>query len=487
MSGDLTKILAGLKNLRILVIGDAMLDEYVSTVVERISPEAPIPVARITERSCVLGGAANVANNLIELGSNVDLLCVIGDDDNGRKLTEQATRRGINPDGIFVDSAKLTTTKTRIISQGQQMIRIDNESTQPILADLEQRIIQFVMGNLETYDGIIISDYLKGLLTESLVRRLIDLSRKSNKPILVDPKGNWLKKYVGATVVTPNKKETETVYGREIHSEQDFRDAASHLLKEAQCEAILITRGKDGMSLYQSDGKYEHIYSRVKEVYDVTGAGDTVSSVFGLALFSCYSYSEAAHIANIAGGIVVGKVGTATVSVSEIANYIGENINPSSSKIKSLEQLIVILDEKRKKKGKKIVFTNGCFDLLHIGHIKLLEQAKNLGDELVVAVNSDSSVRALKGEDRAFVPELDRAYIISALSCVDYVVIFSEPTPERLISELRPDILVKGADYEREEIVGREFVESYGGRVEQIPLVEGISTSSLIRRVKSTK
>lgn len=478
------QILAAFKKLKVMVIGDAMLDEYIHTTVERTSPEAPVQVARAQKRSYALGGAANVAGNLAKLGAQVDMACVIGSDENGKKLQQILAENGIDTEGIFVDAARPTTTKTRIIAGRHQMLRVDDEDTSPISKKISDRIMQFAQNRLPDGNGVIISDYLKGTLTNALLKSLISLARKNKKPVVVGPKGTSYQKYRGADVIIPNTLEAAAAYGKELKNDEDFKKAARFLLEQLQCRAILITRGADGMSLYQHNGDYEHIPTISREVYDVTGAGDTVLSAFGLALFGGASYPDAASLANIAAGIVVGKSGTATASADEIISSLEEEASSFDRKFKTLKQLKTILDEK-KKQQKRIVFTNGCFDLLHIGHIKLMEEAKKLGDELVVAINSDTSTRALKGAGRPIIPEMERAHIISALSYVDHVIIFSEPTPEKLIKELKPDILVKGADYKPEEVVGREIVEDYGGRVVLVPLVKDKSTSRLLRNIVS--
>lgn len=479
------EILAAFRNLKVLVIGDAMLDEYVGTTIERVSPEAPVQVARAEKRSYTPGGAANVANNLARLGAQVAIACVTGDDEKGEILRTVLARNGISTDGVLVDTERPTTTKTRIMAGRYQMLRVDDELDRPIPAKITRSIMRFMEARLPSYNGVIVSDYSKGVLTDGLLKRLISLSHKKNKPVVIGPKGNSFDKYRGADVIVPNTAEVTAVYGQRLASEDDFKDAARHLLGQTQCKAILITRGEAGMSLYQDNGDYDHIFNKAKEVYDVTGAGDTALSVVSLALFSGASYSDAAKLANIAAGIVVGKVGTATVNVDEINDTMASEASPFDRKVKNLARLKAILDEK-KKQGKRIVFTNGCFDLLHIGHIKLLEQAKNFGDELVVALNSDSSTSALKGAGRPLIPETERAHIISSLSSVDYVIIFSELTPETLIRELKPDILVKGADYKAAAVVGKEIVQSYGGRVVLVPLVEDKSTSRLIEKLHRT-
>jgi len=478
------EILDEFKRMKVLVIGDAILDKYIHTNVDRISPEAPVQVAKAVKRDYVLGGAGNVANNLVKLGAYTDIACVIGNDEKGKILKQELTKNGIGTDGVFIDNDRPTTIKTRIMAGRHQMLRVDDELDLSISDELSKNIVELSEKIISSYDGVIISDYLKGVLTKGLLESLINIARKNNKPVIIGPKGKSFKKYAGADVIIPNLLEAATVYGKPVEAEDDLKNAARFILEQAKCQAILITRGADGMSLYQNTGDYTCITNKAREVYDVTGAGDTVLSVFGLAAFSGASYIDAAKLANIAAGIVISKVRTATVSVDEISNSIDEEISPFNRKVKTLEQLKKIVNDK-KRQEKSIVFTNGCFDLLHIGHIKLLEQAKPLGDELIVAINSDSSIHDLKGPGRPIIPEAERAHIISSLSSVDYVIIFSESTPINLIQELKPDILVKGADYKPEDIVGKDIVESYGGKVVQIPLVEDKSTSRLIKKIAS--
>ena len=479
----LSTILPKLRGQNILVIGDLMIDEYLWGKVERISPEAPVEVVEIEKEDRTLGGAGNVVKNLVSLHANVYIGSVIDAGRNGDLILTKLERLGVPLNGLFKDSSKISSVKTRIISSenNQQILRLDRETRTPINKENEDKIINFVEATMNKCGAVIISDYMKGVLTERVLRETIQLARDCNVATIVDPKGDNYQKYCGATVITPNKREIAAALGIMIKGEDELRKAGKEILTQLDAEAILITRGKEGMTLFQRDKEVIDIPTRAKEVYDVTGAGDTVVSVLGVGIASGLSFEDAAEIANIAAGIVVGKVGTATVSIEELLEYEGPR-RAHAKKLKQRRELKTLVEQERLV-GKTIVFVNGCFDLLHVGHVKLLEEAKSLGDVLVVGVNSDKSVRRLKGDKRPVMTEEERARMLTALDCVDYVTIFQEDTPLKLIKELKPDILVKGRDYKRSEVIGREVVESYGGRVELLELMEGISTSSIIARI----
>ena len=481
---ELKATISKFKQQNILVIGDLMVDEYLWGNVDRISPEAPVQVVDIDREEYTLGGAGNVVKNLVSLKANVYVASVIGDKENGNLILSELNKLGVFLSGIFKDSNRISSKKTRIISSAnnQQILRVDRETKSPIGKNDENKIINFVKANIDKFDVIIISDYLKGVLTRRVLKNIIRIARKHNKPITVDPKGEDYRKYWRSTIIAPNKKEAEVASKIAIKNENDLRKAGKKLLDEIETEAVLITRGKEGMTLFESAGKIINISARAKEVYDITGAGDTVVSLLGLGIASGLTYKESTEIANIAAGIVVGKVGTATVTPQEIFEYCNQQSTHFSNKLKEIEELKPIV-EQEKAKGKIIVFTNGCFDLLHVGHIKYLQEAKLLGDVLILALNSDSSVKRLKGDKRPLMSEEDRAHILSALDCIDYITIFDEDTPLKLIKELKPDVLVKGKDYKKSEVVGWKVVENYGGRVELINLVEDVSTSSIIDKI----
>jgi D-beta-D-heptose 7-phosphate kinase/D-beta-D-heptose 1-phosphate adenosyltransferase len=329
---------------------------------------------------------------------------------------------------------------------------------------------------------ILISDYLKGVLTEGLLQRIIALGRERGVPVVVDPKGSDYRKYRGATLLTPNRKEAQTAAGIAIVDEASLNRAGRKLREELDLEALVLTRSEEGMSLFSRDGREMHLPTEAREVYDVSGAGDTVLAVLGIGLGGGLELEEAARLSNVAAGVVVGKVGTSTVTPEEILEVVGRQHQDTDLKIKQRDALKVLLDDKRQR-GKTIVFTNGCFDLLHVGHVKYLQKARQLGDLLVLGLNSDASIRRLKGPKRPLIDQEERAHILAALDCIDYVVIFDEDTPLELISVLRPHVLVKGGDYTPEGVVGKEIVESYGGRVELIRFVDGRSTTSIVEKI----
>ncbi len=467
---------------KVLVIGDLILDEYIWGSVNRISPEAPVPILETKSEDLTLGGAANVANNLVVLGCEVTLVGAIGQDEKGDRLLELIEDRKINSDGIFRFVHRPTTSKMRVIAHNQQILRIDKEDNRPITEKTENKIIQFLEKTLPKVDGIICSDYQKGILTEEVVRKLIHRAQQLKKPVIVDPKSSDFSLYKGATILTPNLKEVERSVPIKINSQEDLGRAAEYLLNLTKAEALLVTRGKDGMTLYQNREKPVDIATEAREVFDVTGAGDTVVSVFAMAAFSGFEFEAAAWLSNMAASIVVAKVGTAVVTRNEINEVLQEEMFRSTQTVLQIYDVKKIVDL-AKSMGKTVVFTNGCFDIIHGGHIEFLEKAKALGDILILGLNSDKSVRGLKGEGRPIKSQDERANILSALKYVNYITIFDEETPENLISQIRPDILVKGDDYKVDEVVGREIVEGYGARVELIPIVKGLSTTNTVEQI----
>ena len=471
------------KRPKVLVVGDLILDEYIWGSVNRISPEAPVPVLESKSENLSLGGAANVANNLVGLGCEVYLVGGIGRDEKGDKLLELIKNRSIRTDGIYRFVHRPTTSKVRVIANNQQVLRIDKEDDRPITEETENKFIKYINDIIPKMDGVICSDYHKGILSEKISNAIMHRAKNSKKQVVVDPKGTDFHKYNGATVVTPNQNEVERVAPIKINSREDLDRAAEYLLSLTHSEGILVTRGKDGMIFYSKDKPFE-ISTVAKEVYDVTGAGDTVISVFGMSLFSGFSYEEAAWLANMSAGIVVGKIGTAVVTLDEINEYLKEEMLRTSNTVLGLNEVKQVVSL-AKSVGKSVVFTNGCFDLIHGGHIEFLQQAKKQGDILILGINSDESVRAIKGAGRPIKSQDERANILSALQDVDYITIFNEETPESLIREIRPDVLVKGDDYKLEDVVGREIVEGYGARVALIPIVKGLSTSSTVDKILS--
>lgn len=467
--------------LKILVIGDVMIDEYLWGEVERISPEAPVQVLDLKREESVPGGAGNVVRNLCSLGITTSLSSVVGTGPNGEYVAELMNELGVELSSLLCDAERPTSKKTRIIAANQQVLRIDREMRRPLSNRLEQELVKRIMAVMPSQDAVLISDYGKGVLTDFVLKQIIAHAKKINIPLFVDPKGNDFSKYTGATCITPNKKEAQAATGIELNDEPDIVEAGHTLLNICGSDAILITRSHDGMTLFMKGGEVHHIPTRAKEVYDVTGAGDTVLSVLGAGVAAGLKFPQAAELANLAAGIVVAKVGTSSVSTEEILGEAAGS-EPVLKKTGLLHEFLQKISLLRAEK-KKIVFTNGCFDLLHVGHIKYLQKARELGDFLIVAINSDDSVKRLKGEKRPLIREDERAMILSALECVDYVLIFKEDTPLSILERIRPDILVKGGDYTKEQVVGRELVEGYGGRVELISYVDNRSSSNLINRI----
>ena len=467
---------------KILVIGDLILDEYIWGGVSRISPEAPVPILETRSENLALGGAANVANNLVGLGCEVHLCGAIGQDEKGDKLLKTIHDRSIQTEGIFRFVHRPTTTKIRIIAHNQQILRVDKEDNRPITEETEKKLIQYINQVIPTMDGVICSDYHKGILTEKVIKAVMRKAQKSDKAVIIDPKNSDFSLYKGATVITPNLREVASSVPIKIKDQEDLGRAAEYLLNLTKAQAILITQGKDGMSLYKSKERLISIPTVAKEVFDVTGAGDTVISVFSMAMFVGFDYQEAAWLSNMAASVVVGKVGTAVVTLEEINEFLQEEMLRTSHTVLGLEELKKIISM-AKSTDKKVVFTNGCFDLIHGGHIEFLQKAKSLGDILVVGLNTDQSVKKLKGENRPIKNERERANILSALKYIDYITMFNETTPEKLIREIRPDILVKGDDYKIDEVVGREIVEGYGAKVELIPIVKGHSTTGTLEQI----
>ncbi len=467
---------------RLLVIGDLILDEYIWGAVSRISPEAPVPILETKSENLTLGGAANVANNLVALGCEVHLVGAIGQDEKGDKLLTLIEEKGISSKGIFRFVHRPTTSKIRVVAHNQQVLRIDKEDNRPITEETENRIIKYINKALPDMDIVICSDYRKGILTEKVFSAVSHRAKNSKKRVIVDPKSSDFELYKGATVITPNQFEVEKAVPIKIQDKIDLDRAAEYLLNLTHAEVLLITRGKDGMTLYPNKAKPVDIPTQAKEVFDVTGAGDTVASVLAMALAVGFNPEDSAWLSNMAASIVVGKVGTAVVTLNEINEYLQEEMLRTAHTVLKLEELKKIVSL-AKGTGKTVVFTNGCFDLIHGGHIEFLQKAREKGDLLVVGLNSDRSVKSIKGEGRPIKSEKERANIISALRYVDYITIFDESTPADLIREVRPDILVKGDDYAIDDVVGREIVEGYGAKVELIPVVQGLSTTNIVEKI----
>ena len=466
----------------LLVIGDLMIDEYVWGEVDRISPEAPVQVVAVKNEDYTLGGSGNVVSNLKALGASVTVLGVVGEGSNGKLLCNQLDAIGANTRGIIQEPGRHTTKKTRIIAEHQQVLRIDRETKKEISSATSKNIIRMAEKAIPEVDAILISDYGKGLITRSMIKRLVQIARAHNKPVIADPKGLDFTKYAGVNLLTPNKKEASLASGREITDAGSLADVGKTLLDKSGIEKLLITCGKDGMVLFEKDQKLFKISTRAQEIYDVSGAGDTVVAVLGLAVAAGLSVKKAVSLANTAAGIVVGKVGTAAVTLKELSEALKASADtvPKHKTLKELSELC----RKLQKDGKRIVLTNGCFDLLHVGHIKLFSASKKLGDVMIVAIDDDDSVRRLKGSGRPVIGVTERVGILSALDSVDHVVVFANAELDNVIKSIRPDILAKGNNYGSKDVLGREIVEGYGGRVELIPITEKISSTQIINTIK---
>lgn len=470
---------------RVLVVGDLMIDEYLWGEVGRISPEAPVPVVTVRNESYTLGGAGNVVNNLVALGADVSTVGVIGTGRTGGQLLTTLREKGLDTAGIFQEPQRPTTRKARIIAGSQQVLRIDWETRQEISPATLSAMMDCLEARIPEADVVLISDYGKGLLSRPVLKNLLAIAHRHDKTTIADPKGFDFSKYAGATLLTPNRKEAAQASGIEIIDGATLADAAGSLLEKIGIENLLITCGQDGMVLFRPDREPHRIRSRARQVFDVSGAGDTVLAVLGLAVATGASLEQAAAVANTAAGVVVSKVGTATVSEAELVRAMGRNADGPAGKQKTVSELSQIAGSLREK-GKRIVLTNGCFDLLHAGHVDLLAASRNLGDILVVAVDDDDSVRRVKGPGRPVIAARERVRILDAMDAVDYVVVFASEELEALIEAIRPDILTKGGNYAPEEVKGGEKVESLGGKVVLVPVSGNASSTRIIRDIRNS-
>jgi len=480
LPGIVALVESGWHNVRVLVVGDVMLDKYIWGDVQRISPEAPVPVVRATWHNERPGGAANVAMNLAGLGACVTVAGFGGGDTEQERLESMLAEAGVEP-ALSAVEAIPTTTKLRIFSGNQQMMRLDTEAAPSPSNAAYAELLKSVSTSLPNADIVVLSDYAKGVLTEVVCRFIIAEAGKLGVPVLVDPKQRDFSRYHGASTVCPNLKELAAATG-EPFSDIDRVLAAGHaMLASLDMEFMVVTLGDKGIAVLRKNSRL-HAPAVVRQVYDVSGAGDTVMAVLALALACQVEIETAAQLANLAAGIVVNKVGTVPIQREELLGALSQELALHlEEKILPLKRLLSRVATWRSA-GDSVVLTNGCFDILHIGHISLLEQARRKGDRLIVALNSDASVRQIKGPLRPIVGEHERARILAALSAVDAVIVFNESTPLTLIEAIRPDVLVKGGDYREEAVVGAREVRFWGGRVELIPLVEGISTTQLIAR-----
>jgi D-beta-D-heptose 7-phosphate kinase/D-beta-D-heptose 1-phosphate adenosyltransferase len=469
---------------RVLVVGDLMLDEYVWGSVERVSPEAPVPVVRVTREEFTLGGAGNVAKNLAVLGASVIVAGVVGQGPQGKRLMSMLAGLGADLSAVVAEPGRPTTRKTRIIAEHQQVLRIDRETVKGVSAASTGALMRRTLDLLPVSDVVLISDYGKGLVTRELVSALAEKARDLDRIAIADPKGMDYSKYAGLTLITPNKKEASLAAGIEIGDEPSLFAAGRRLLETVAVEKLLITCGKDGMVFFERGVEPLRMGTRARQVFDVSGAGDTVAATLSLGLAARFGYPDAIRLANAAAGIVVGKIGTAAVTRDELREELYPSLDPAAVKHKNLAEIAEIaLDLHRR--GKRIVLTNGCFDLLHAGHIRLLAASKAHGDVLIVALDDDASVRELKGPERPVIGDAERVRILCALDSVDYAVVFSTRELPKVIEAIRPDVLTKGSNYENETVVGRELVERLGGRIALIPVTEGISSTRIIEKIKN--
>lgn len=489
MSASLIQLVETLGRPRVLVVGDLILDRYVWGNAERISQEAPVILLRADRREERLGGAASVSMMLSALETNVSLAGVLGDDAAGHRARELMDGYGIDHSLVLVDPGRPSTLKERYIGRAQQkhpqqMMRVDYEVRDPLVAPLAETLADRIENQIDQFDVVLISDYDKGVCTPALLGRVIAAARRRNKRVLVDPirGSDYASRYRHAHGMTPNRLEAGLATAMTLSDLETAFQAAEKLKRELELEVGMATLDTDGMILVDREGRRRHFPVRPRQVYDITGAGDMVLAVLGLVLAAGHDYPDAIALAQVAAGLEVERIGVATVSRDEIIHDILHGESGSREKSVSRERLVVELERDRKL-GKKIVFTNGCFDILHPGHVQLLREAKGEGDVLVVGLNTDASVKRLgKGDNRPVNSEQNRAIVLGGLASVDYVCLFDEDTPLELIKAVKPDVLVKGSDYAPDKVVGREFVESRGGRLYLVKLVEGHSTTSILHR-----
>ncbi len=486
MQFELIKHLEDLPSHPILVVGDVMLDRFMYGHVERISPEAPIPVMRYAREISMLGGAGNVVRNLVSLKQRCDLIAVVGADPAGFEIAKQLSHDDVITPHLLTDKERPTTIKTRFIAGIQQVLRCDVERSENISPAIEEQVTVRLRLAIPQVSAVILSDYAKGVLTPGIIATCIELGKQHGKPVVIDPKGRDYTRYAGATVVTPNRKELAEASGRDIKTIEDAVKASRDLIETYSFGAVLAKLGGDGVCLVMTGKEPLHIKANAREVFDVSGAGDTVIAGFVTAIAAGMSMEEAACLANEAGSIVVSKVGTATVTIDELIDALRQiEDRDMNEKVLSLNKAIEVA-ERWRRQGLKVGFTNGCFDLIHPGHISILTQSRKNCDRLIVGLNSDASVGRLKGSERPIQNEKARATVLATLNPVDLVVIFNEDTPLELIKALRPNVLVKGADYTIDKVVGAPEVQSWGGRVVLANLVEGQSTTNTVNKLKGS-
>ena len=465
------------KTPNILVIGDLMIDHYLWGSSEKISPEAPVQIININSENLLLGGAGNVIRNLKELGAKVDVLSVIGECRISKDINNLLNEINVDTQYLVSQKNRLASKKTRLMASKQQVVRYDQESIEDISIESENTMLNFYERIVENYDCILLSDYGKGILTENLTKSLIKIANLNKIKILVDPKGLDFSKYKDAYLLTPNIKEASKATQIEINNQKNLELAIKKLKSKCNLEVSLITLSEDGIAVFENQ---LNIYPTLaKEVFDVTGAGDTILASLGYALGCSCSIHEAVKFSNTVAGIVVGKIGSATATFDEIAKFEKSYSVSNEDQIKTFNEISEIT-KRLKNEGKKIVFTNGCFDILHAGHVKYLNKSKCLGDVLIVGLNSNQSVKSIKGSDRPINDEMDRAIILSSLKAIDFVVIFNEDNPNNLIKKIKPNVLVKGSDYLGKTVIGSDIADE----VRYIDFIEGKSTTATIKKIK---
>ncbi|MEN9352774.1 MAG: D-glycero-beta-D-manno-heptose-7-phosphate kinase [Fibrobacterota bacterium] len=477
---------AGFDGKLVLVVGDVMLDQHLWGSVTRISPEAPVPVVRCLKRTLMAGGAGNVAMNLVGLGLTVSLVALVGEDEAATQIREELGQAGVDVDGVLSDRDRPTTTKMRVIGGHQQMLRLDSESTQPPSPELEDALLRKVVGKLEKASAVILSDYAKGVLTPSLCQGIIRAAKLKGIPVLVDPKGKEWEKYRGATRITPNRSELVAVSASPLTDRETLIRESRKLREQLDLQSLTVTLSEEGMIQVDAQEVIQ-VPAMAREVFDVSGAGDTAIATLTAALAAGLDACDCLVLANIAAGIVVGKVGTVALGKSELlAELEAKEDSANQGKVCEPARLLRLVDA-WKARGERVVFTNGCFDILHAGHVSYLAKARTLGDRLVLGLNSDASVRRLKGPTRPINPQEQRAVVLAGLGAVDAVVVFDEDTPLELIKTLRPQVLAKGADYRAEDVVGGAEVLSWGGEVKLVDLVDGVSTTKIAAKISTAQ
>lgn len=488
MSADLIELVQHLGQPHVLVVGDLMLDRYVWGDAERISQEAPVILLHAEKREERLGGASSVATMLRALGARVALAGIVGADADGGRIRQMLAELQIDHEGVVTDSSRPSTVKERYIGRAQQrhpqqMIRVDYETRQPVSASIQSALCQAIEQQLRRADIVLVSDYDKGVCAPAVLAAILAGARQRGLRTIIDPlRGQDYRKYHGCSAMTPNRSEAGQATGRVIQSGEEALEAAAQLQRQLDMEAAIITLDKDGMALVHRDGRRQLFPTRPRQVYDITGAGDMVMSVLGMALAAGADYDPAIRLANIAGGLEVEKIGVVTVTRDEMLRDLLRTGPSGTQKILTCEALQHEL-ESRRRLGQRIAFTNGCFDVLHAGHVEYLQEARSQAELLIVGLNSDASIRSIKGTGRPLHSQDARALVLAALQVVDYITLFDEPTPLALIETVRPDVLVKGADYRKEQVVGAALVESYGGRVHLAALREGYSTTRILQQL----